>query len=319
MKLPKHMIPYCTAKLWATKSSTTTHLSKLVDKSHDYLTRSLKKKIRWKPILAQFLEEYDLTKGYFVFDETEEDKSYAKKIVGLSWIYSHLKGGFVFGYQLVVICWTDGEVKIPFAWKLYKKKRYKGDPKHKTKVDLAMELLEYSLSEICPNPRGVLFDIAYASEKMLKYIDNKGLKYYGQVKSNRKLEHEQVRYINNGRPYWEKVGTLTGSMKAKVVKHRKKYFVSNDLKKSGKQIRRIYKKRWRIEDINRFCKKELDLQGCQMRDLRSQNNHIGVCFYLFCTLQDTAEKTQMTDYAVREKASIDRSFSDLSLLAVHFS
>lgn len=319
MELPKHIIPYCTAKLWATKNSTTTYLSNFVDKSHDYLTRSLKQKITWKPILARFLEKYDLTTGYFVFDETEEDKSYAKQISGLSWIYSHLKGGFVFGYQLVIICWTDGKVKIPFGWKLYKKKRYKGDMKHKTKVDLAMELLEYALTEVCPNPLGILFDIAYASEKMLKYIHNQELKFYGQIKSNRNLNHEQVQDINNRRPYWEKIGNLTGSIKVKVVKHRKKYFVSNDYEKSGKQIRMIYKKRWRIEDINRFCKKELDLQGCQMRDLASQNNHIGVCFYLFCTLQDTAEKTQMTDYAVREKASIDRSFDNLPLLAMHFS
>jgi hypothetical protein len=319
MKLPQTIIAYCTAKLWAVKNSTTTYLSKFVDKSHDYLTRSLKHKISWKPILARFLKKYDLSTGYFIFDETEEDKSYAKKITGLSWIYSHLKGRFIFGLQLVVICWTDGNVKIPFGWKIYKKKKCKDDLNHKTKPDLAMELLQYALTEICSNPVGILFDIAYSSEKMLKYINNQGLKFYGQVKSNRNLDHQQVRYHNNGRPYWEKIGKLTGNIKVKVVKHRRKYYISNDIESSGKEIRARYKIRWKIEDINRFCKKELDLEGCQMRNLRSQNNHIGICFYLFSALQDIAEKTQMTDYALREQASIDRSFDNFPELVVHFS
>jgi hypothetical protein len=319
MELPKHIVLYCTAKLWAVKNSTTTYLSYFVDKSHDYLTRSMKKKISWRPILARFLEKYDLTEGYFVFDETEEDKSYAKNITGLSWIYSHLKGGYLFGLQLVVICWTNGKVKIPIGWKIYKKAKFKGDPGHKTKNDLAMELLDYAITEICRYPKGILFDIGYSSEKMMKKITRLNLDFYCQIKSNRNLDRVQVKKLNMGRPYWQNVGKLTGNIKVKVVKHRRKYFVSNNYKLDGKELRARYKIRWKIEEINRFTKDQLDLEGCQMRDLNSQNNHIGVCFYLFCTLQDIAEKTQMTDYAVKTKVSLDRSFASFPDLAVYFS
>lgn len=318
MQLPKCMIPYFVAKIWATKNSTTTHLSRYVNKSHDFLTRKMKKKFSWKAILFQFTKGLDLSTGYLVFDETESDKSYANKIFGLSWIFSHLKNKFIFGYQFVVLVWTDGKTTIPLGWKIYRKKG-KDARKHKTKIDLAMELLECCLINICSNPRGILFDSFYSAEKMLKLIERYGLKYYGQVEKSRTLNFKQLRKHNRGRPRWSKVGKLKGSLVAKIIKHDRKYFITNDLQQSGIKIRRIYSIRWRIEEVFRFCKDQLDFEGCQMQDMRSQNNHVGTCFFLYCVLQDTAEKTQMTEYKVKEELSFDRSFRHFPNLEALFN
>lgn len=318
MQLPKCMIPYFVSKIWATKNSTTTHLAKYVRKSHDYLTRSLKKKYSWKSLLLQFTKGLDLSNGYYVFDETESDKSYASKIFGLGWIFSHLKGKFIFGFQFVVLVWTNGNTTIPLAWKIYHKKRKK-QIKHKTKIDLAMELLEYCLVNICPNPKGVLFDSFYSAEKMLKLIERYGLKYYGQVGKSRTLDFKQLKKHNRGRPRWSKIGRLRGNLIVKITKHDRKYFITNDIRLSGVKVRKVYSIRWRIEEVFRYCKDQLDFEGCQMIDMRSQNNHVGACFFLYCVLQDTAEKTQMTEYKVKEELSFDRSFKQFPNLAALFN
>lgn len=305
MKLPNNIIPYLQGILWASRV-TTTHMAKIVEKSHDFLTRSLKQKIEWKFIFLELLKTSDLSEGSFVIDESEIDKSFSKLIQGTGWLYSHLKSGFIFGIQIVLICWTNGKIKIPIAWKIYKKGG-------KTKTELAIELLDYAL-KIFPNVRSVLFDSFYSSEKILKFIGNKGLIFYSQIAKNRCLNDNQVQRISR-KKYWEQTGRLRGNIYVKVARNRDKYFVTNDIKKTRKEICKIYSQRWRIEEIFRFVKDQLLLENCQMRDLRSQNNHFGVCLYLFCLLQDTAEKTQMTDYAVREQLLIDRSFVSFPMLA----
>lgn len=302
MLLPQKIIPYSIALLQATGKISTTFLSHFSPKSHDFLTRSLKIRFLWKKIFT-FIVHLLCSKGkwYIVFDETEIDKSYARAISGLSWLYSHLEGGYIYGYQLVVIVLTNDKITIPVAWKFYKKNDL-------TKIELAIELLEYVLTVI-PNPEAVIFDSLYSSEKMLKLLSRLNLRFFTQIAKNRTLNHMQVKFHNCGRPYWEKVRTLKGGVKVKVVKFRRKYFITNDTSLSGKQIRRIYKIRWNIETMFRFCKSELNMQKCQLRDIRSQNNNVGVCFYLYCVLEDNAAKTQMTIYQLKEKASLDHSNS----------
>lgn len=256
------------------------------------------------------LSKYDLSEGYFVFDETELDKSYAKKIKGLGWIYSHLENGYIFGLQIVVLIWTNGKETVPIAWKIYKKNdKDNPDPNHKTKIDLAIELLDYAFKHIGSKPRGIIFDSFYSAEKILKYASERGLIFYSQVSKTRLMDGKQVRMYEKGRPRWIKIGRLKGGIEVVITRKDKKYFITNDISLSGKQIRRIYSIRWNIEGLFRFCKDQLDMEGCQMRDLRSQNNNIGVCFYLHFVLQDNAEKTQMTMYEVKEQLLVDRNFS----------
>lgn len=294
MLLPQQILPYSLGLLQVDKKISTTFLSKLVGKSHDFLTRNLKLKYFWKIIFKQLVRLLCLGGNWFIiFDETEIDKSHAKVIMGLDWLYSHLAGHHIFGYQLVVIAITNNFLTIPLAWKFYKRNA-------KTKIKLAIELLTYALT-ILPHPTGIIFDSLYSSEEMLKFIGKRGLKFFTQVAKNRTLNNLQVKFHNNGRPYWEKTGVIKGNIRVKVVKFRRKYFITNDLRLTGRQIRRIYKIRWEIEEVFRFCKTELNMEKCQLRDLESQNNNIGVCFYLYCVLQDNAAKTQMTMYQLKEE------------------
>jgi putative transposase len=288
-----------------------TYLSQIVKSSHDQLTRSLVKQYSWRQILKLILNRNEAQKGYLVIDETEIDKSYARTIQGLGWIKSHKQGKYIFGLQLVVLVWTDGDKTIPLSWKIYEKG---GD---KTKIDLALELLHYGLKILGIKPKAVLFDAFYSSEKVLKYLIKQKLIFCSQLPKNRLFNHKQLRLNNKGRPYWVEIGKIKGNIVVQVIKNRRKYFVTNDLNLSREKQLETYKIRWRIEEVFRFSKSELGMEQCRARSLRAQSNHVGCCFLLYAILQDMAEKTQMTDYAIKQKATFDHNVAlqlDLSPL-----
>lgn len=107
------------------------YVSLVAGVSHDWLTRGLHKSYHWKELLRLLVASRLLEQGYLIIDETDVDKSYAKVITGLSWIFSHRKNKHIFGLHIVVICWTNKTITIPLAWKIYQK------GSGKTKIDLS--------------------------------------------------------------------------------------------------------------------------------------------------------------------------------------
>ena len=310
MQLPFPLSVYALALLQATKSLSTVHLSNFVLRSHDFLTRAIKLKVSWKPIFAGFLDR--ALHWYLIIDETEIDKSFSKFIPGLSWIYSHLQGKYIFGYHIVVLVAYNGSLTIPLTWKFYQK------DSGKTKIELAIELIKYGLWLI-PSPIAILFDSFYAAEKILKLLKSKNITFYSQVPKSRLFNGTQLKKHNSNRPYWEGVGHLRGNIQVKVVKFRRKYFISNRIDQSGRLIRKEYSKRWRIEEVFRFCKTALKMQTCQMRELKSQHNNVGICLYLYSILQDIAAKKQMTVYRIKDLVSLNRSIDNIPYLKAYFN
>ena len=52
------------------------------------------------------------------------------------------------------------------------------------------------------------------------------------------------------------------------------------------------------------------MNNAKMRSLTVQCNHVGSCLLLYAILQDMAEKTQMTVYAIKQKATLERTFAN---------
>lgn len=313
MQLPRFILSYSKALLQAPWRFTLVYLSSLSTTSHDFLTRGLQKKYSWKQLLEIFLNNKVRAEGYLIIDETDIDKSFAEKIAGLSWIFSHRKNKYIYGYHVVVIAWTNEKLTIPLAWKIYRK------DSGKTKIDLAMELITYCLFTLKIQPKAWLFDSFYASEKILKFLINHQQVFHAQLPKNRTLDHIALKEINSSRPYWTKGGVIKGSIKVQVVRNRRKYYVTNEIGKDRKEQLKTYKIRWKIEEIFRFVKQELGFERCQTRSIQGQNNHFGICFLLYAQLQDIAAKTQMTDYYIKQKATKDSSFAQQITLATYFS
>lgn len=313
MQLPEFILSYSKALLQAPWRFTLVYLSSLSATSHDFLTRGLQKKYSWKQLLEIFLSNQLLAEGYLIIDETDIDKSFAEKIQGLSWIFSHRKNKYIYGYHVVVIAWTNTKVTIPLAWKIYRK------DSGKTKIDLAMELITYCLFTLKIQPHAWLFDSFYASERLLKYLIQHHQVFHSQLPKNRTLDHIALKEVSQGRPYWTKGGVIKGSIKVQVARNRRKYYVTNKIGIARKEQLQAYKIRWKIEEIFRFVKQELGFERCQTRSIQGQNNHFGICFLLYAQLQDIAAKTQMTDYCIKQKATKDISFAQQITLATYFS
>lgn len=313
MQLPRFILSYATALLQAPWRFTLVYLSSLSNTSHDFLTRGLQKKYSWKKLLQILVDTKELAQGYLIIDETDIDKSFAEKIQGLSWIFSHRKNKYIYGYHVVVIAWTNTNVTIPLAWKIYRK------DSGKTKIDLAIELITYCLFTLRIQPKAWLFDSFYASERILKFLINHQQVFHSQLPKNRTLDHIALKDINYGRPYWTKGGVIKGSIHVQVVRNRRKYYVTNISGMERKEQLATYKIRWKIEEIFRFVKQELGFERCQTRSLQGQNNHFGICFLLYAHLQDIAAKTQMTDYSIKQKAINDAQFATKLSLATYFS
>lgn len=310
MQLPKFVEVYLHALLSAPWRFTLMYLSLVSKKSHDYLTRNLRKKYNFKEILKLLLSKRKLDEGYIIIDETDVDKSFGEKLPRLGWIFSNRKKKYIFGLHIVVAVWTNGEITIPLNWKIYKKGG------EETKLDLAERLINYCLLNLNIHPKAFLFDSFYASERILKHLLSLNQNFVSQVHKNRKLNNLDVRQINMGRPYWTKIGYLTGNIKVKLVKNRRKYFISNNLKSTRQEQLATYKLRWRIEEVFRFTKKELGFEKCQVNTLHGQTTHFGVCFLLYGLLQDIAEKTQMTDYQIKLEATLNPCYAkSLNIMA----
>ena len=54
-----------------------------------------------------------------------------------------------------------------------------------------------------------------------------------------------------------------------VVRYRRKYYATNRLSLSAKEVRTLYRKRQEVEEVIRVLKSQLSLEGCQAGYRRS--------------------------------------------------
>jgi hypothetical protein len=245
-----------------------------------------------------------LEDGYLCLDDTTIDKSYAKVIEGLGWLYSHKDKGFVFGYQLVLLSWTNGTITVPLAWKLYRK------GSEKTKIDYALELLRYAKVTLRCKPQFILMDAYFSAHAVLAKIESYHWKYITQIKKNRCLNGTKVSGLYT-RPYWAHRGTLSHGHQVTVVRHGKKYFITNDATLDGKMVRRLYKERWSIEECFRVFHDQLGIDTCESRSLRAQTTHMHLVVIAYCV--GVFAKTQMpslTHYELKRRCVMDFEYAD---------
>lgn len=293
--MPLKIKPYLNGLLCVLESATCTALSRVVKGiSHDRLSRILKdRKLEWQILLSALVSRITgkLQDGYLVVDDTVIDKSFAKAIEHISWIFSSKENRVVLGLNLVVIAWSNGTTTIPLGVKLWKKEG------GKSKYDLALELLSYAKYVLKIKPKCVIFDSWYASEKILSALTQWKWTFFCQLKKNRKLNGAQLRRFRS-HPYWMARGVLSGGIEVLVVRHGKKYFATNELTLTKKEILARYKTRWVIETMFRFLHDQLGLEQCQMISLQAQTAHIHLCMMALILVEKKKETTLATGYEI---------------------
>lgn len=313
--MPTKLLPYLKGLLTVSEDATCTAMARVLGEkfSHDYLSRILKDRgLEWKTLLSSFLFRIfgKLRDGFLIIDDTVIDKSFAKVIENISWMFCSKKNKSVLGLNIVVLVWSNGIITIPLAFKIWKK-----DSK-KSKYDLSLELLSYAKNFLKISPKYVAFDSWYGSRKILKRLQEYRWKFVCQIKKNRKFNSVQLKFYKK-HPYWMEQGTIDGNYKVLIVRHGKKYFATNDLELSKKELLGRYKTRWTIETLFRMLHDKLGIGECQARSLKAQTAHLHLCMMGFILLEKEKQEAGKTWYQLRREyrfhpKNVDYLFSKLN-------
>lgn len=253
--------------------------------SHDRLQRLLAFEGKWNKYiqkhygcLIKLRKSSSKKKTYLIIDDTVIAKPYSKELDILSWIFSPSDRQYLYGINVVFVIWTDGNTRFPIGFRIW----YKDDKK--TKIDLAMELLNYAKKIYKIKPAYVLMDSFYPAAKLLKMIRKFRWHWIAKIKSNRLIDNLQTQEFFSYR-YGNHIGKLSENIKALVVKDNDNYWATSDLSLQSFEVKHYYRTRQIIEEFHRILKSELRLEGCSSRESIAQINHIYFVLIAFCQLE----------------------------------
>ena len=134
--MPEPLWIYLMALLYFTNLTSCLAIADAFDSvSHDRLTRMLQGPGSGHTLLALALRTlFSVGGGYLSVDDTVGAKPYARRLGEAAWVWSNKERKVLFGVSVVLLVWTDGQVRIPLACRVW----HKGGT---SKYDLALELL----------------------------------------------------------------------------------------------------------------------------------------------------------------------------------
>jgi hypothetical protein len=240
---------------------TATGLSRQFGLSHDEITRMLVSRFPWKRWFVFCIHHLFgiLQGGYLIIDDTVLAKPFGKLFTNASYIYSSSDNKPVFGYNIVMIVWTNGKISIPLSWRWYRPNSY-------SKVEIAMLLLEEIRYKWKIKNCIVLYDCWYAAAKVMRLINSLDYSFVSQIKKNRKVNNIPFNALSIRDNHLFK-GRIVGEIQIYYFKHEDKYYCTNISNKNTKQIHNLYQIRWMIEEVFRFLKTDLRLE------MSSNTNH----------------------------------------------
>ena len=59
--------------------------------------------------------------GYLIVDDTVVEKPHAKRLNEAGWVWSSKRNKAVYGVSVVLLVWTDGQLRIPIGFRVWKK------------------------------------------------------------------------------------------------------------------------------------------------------------------------------------------------------
>ena len=158
-----------------------------------------------------------------------------------------------------------------------------------------------------------MFDSWYSSARILKQIDAYEWSFVTRLKKNRVLAGRQLKRHRG--PYWTKVGKCRGlSFELKIVRRGKKFFASNDLQLSDKQIIATYKQRQAIEEVFRGLKQNLGWQGFRYRTRQTVEAHLSLGLLAYALIEIARSKLKLSFYKYHRSLISKRNNPPIYLL-----
>ena len=288
--MPEPLWIYLMALLYFTNLTTCSTIADAFNSaSHDRLTHMLNGFWSGHTLLHLALRTlFAVAGGYLIIDDTVVEKPSAQRFGEAAWVWSSKHSKVVFGVSVVLLVWTDGQRRLPVAFRVW----HKGGP---SKDALALELLSYARNRLKCKPQFVLFDSWYPSKVVLKRIRDYGGYFVCQLKKNRQFAGRPL-HRSLQQPSWHAIGPLSGGLKVLVVRHRRKYYATNRLSLTAKAVRAHYKIRHHVEEVIRTAQSHLSLEACQVGYRRrgaqtshpqphAQEHHIALCLVAYLIVE----------------------------------
>lgn len=244
---------------------------------------------------------------YLIIDDTTISKRHSKCIEGSCDNYDSSTGRTQRSICSVTVMLSNGRVALPIHHSLWVQKEIAGSG-YKTKIEIAQDLIGL-LSRLI-RIKGVIIDGLYSSKKMIRWLDQRNIKFEMRFHSNRVItegpdkkkvkvrEHKklQLRGKRKARTVsttWDDIPVYVTAIK-RVRKNSTiiVYQVSN-AKMSARDHIRIYGYRWKIEMFFRTAKQSLGLTHCQSRKRVRQEHHIYNVFFAYIMLQFERKKRRL--------------------------
>jgi SRSO17 transposase len=251
-------------------------------------------------------------KGRLLVDDSLSHKT-GEHIEGVGIFKDHSQGRYVLAHSIVTAEFEapDG-THHPLGFRLYLKKDYcqRMGLTFKTKIELAMELVELAVS-LGLEIECVLFDNWYASKDFMRFLKQHKLHWVTRLKGDRNIkirgEYVQIqdfaaalpreafkRMVVDKEPYWvfSKAVDLKGVGRVRIlISHESRdlsdsavYYATDNVHWDPKRILRTYARRWKIETFYRDSKQNLGLEDYQLRDLRAIKRHWCLVFLAYSLL-----------------------------------
>ena len=271
------MIGYLTGLIFRNTRTSCCCLASLSAMAHDRFYRLLYADFPYSRRLWEwFASRLVGAGGYLIVDDTTWQR-FTKRAEAVSFVWDSSVGKVVFGMNVVLLVWTDGKRKVPVGMRIWQKGG-------RSKIELACEMFTRARANRI-TPVYVLFDSWYSCTKLLNLLDSFGWHYIGRAKVNRVLEKVKIGGAFRHR-FGRKVGYLrkVGHQNL-IVKDGRRFWLTNDLSLTSKDLKRHYGCRQQVEETFRLLKQEFGWGKCQAGTKRAQNAHLHLGLYALCLVQ----------------------------------
>jgi len=250
--------------------------------------------------------------GFFSLDDVVVEKPWSKLLPFVGWTYSTTRKEKVRGLVIVVLFWSNGTLRIPVSFRLWKPKERCLLGEYRTKLQLAQEMLQEVLAHGL-RPTYVVFDAWYNARRFTRFLARHGLVWVSVLKSNARVRPRRyycpVSRFASRLPVDISIRGFRvhlrgyGKVKLVVVKDgaTTHYLVTNALRCPPQEVLRRKKSRWDAEESFRDAKQLAGLQACQARVPQALPRHVALVLLTLAVLQLLKQDPSETTGQVKER------------------
>ena len=298
-------LDYILGLLFCKGKKTCPNMAEFLETTHDKVYRCLKvvNAVDWLQSfllsMARKIAERS-EESFFIIDDTSLTKRFARLIEGVAYIYDSALGRSERSLSIVVLMWSNGNIRIPIGFKFWFTKELIETEKYQRKTDIARELIRKFYTKIrCDF---LLMDGLYSDIEMLSFLDDGPLAYVAKfhkhrvvttedgikapVQHHRRLKLKRNQHTRTATVTWHGIKLYITTVKRIEEGNISIIYLVSNVSLRPAEYHRRYNLRWAIEVAFRTKKQRLGIAHCLMRKIELQKAHVYCVLppMLFCNM-----------------------------------